>query len=112
MQSKTTALINIFKTIYEFSNENKQANKNELAKYINAQTGLKISKEGTAINTLIRQTYNYLIQNKLPEQALKLMQNFPTQGYNFKINQNYNLKKAPMETTIDLKECFNTIKNS
>ena len=112
MQSKTNDLFNIFKTINEFSNENKQANKTELAKYINAHTGVKISKEGTAINTLIRQTYNYLIQNKLPQQAFKLMQNFPTQGYDFKINQNYNLKKEPIETTIDLKESFNTIKNS
>jgi len=84
----------IYETVllHAINNTSKETNKIELTKFLNENTDMNITVGGLAINTIIRQAYNYYMKKKEYANAYLVLNTYRPEVYVWKVLNNYNLK--------------------
>lgn len=77
---------------HAIKNTSKKTNKIELTNFLNQNTDMNITVGGLAINTMIRQAYNYYIKKKEYTNAYLILDTYRPEVYVWKVLNNYNLK--------------------
>lgn len=82
----------VYEAVLLHSKNNTKTDKIELAVYLNETTDFKITVGGLAVNTIIRQAYNYYMKRKEYENAFSILDTYRPEVYVWKVLNNYNLK--------------------
>ncbi|PNW26940.1 hypothetical protein [Formosa algae] len=77
---------------HAINNTLKETNKIELTNFLNQNTDMNITVGGLAINTMIRQAYNYYMKKKEYTNAYLILDTYRPEMYVWKVLNNYNLK--------------------
>ena len=80
----------VYEATWLHASRNKITNKIELTKFINANTDMNIMVGGLAINTIIRQAYNYFMKKKEYQKAYQILDTYKPIMYEWKVLNNYN----------------------
>jgi hypothetical protein len=88
-------MIKIYEAVllHSINNTSKDTDKVELTKFLNQNTDMSITVGGLAINTIIRQAYNYYMKKKEYDNAYLILDTYKPEVYVWKVLSNYNLKK-------------------
>jgi hypothetical protein len=79
--------------LHSINNTSTVTDKVELTKFLNQNTEMIITVGGLAINTIIRQAYNYYMKKKEYDNAYLILDTYNPEVYMWKVLNNYNFKK-------------------
>jgi len=82
----------IYEAVLLHASKNTNTNKIELTKFLNKHTVMIITVGGLAINTIIRQAYNYYMKKKEIDNAYLILDTYKPEVYTWKVLNNYNIK--------------------
>ena len=87
-------MTNVYEAVLQhaINNTSKETNKIELTNFLNQNTDMNITVGGLAINTMIRQAYNYYMKKKEYTNAYLILDTYRPEMYVWKVLNNYNLK--------------------
>lgn len=83
----------IYEGVLLHSKNNTKTNKVELTIFLNKTTEMNITVGGLAINTIIRQAYNYYMKKKEYENAYLILDTYKPEVYVWKVINKYGNKK-------------------
>lgn len=80
----------IYEAVLLHASKNTITNKIELTKFINKNTEMRMTVGGLAINTIIRQAYNYFMNKKEIDNAYLILDTYKPEVYVWKVLNKYN----------------------
>lgn len=83
----------IYEAVLLHSKNNTKTNKIELTVFLNKKTKMNITVGGLAINTIIRQAYNYYIKKQEYQNAYLILDTYKPRVYVWKVLNKYENKK-------------------
>ena len=81
----------IYEAVLLHTSKNLNTNKVELTIFLNKHTEMNITVGGLAINTIIRQAYNYYMKKKEYKNAYLILDAYKPEVYKWKVLNNYKL---------------------
>ena len=83
----------IYEAVLLHSKNNTKTNKIELTVFLNENTKMNITVGGLAINTIIRQAYNYYMKKQEYKNAYLILDTYKPRVYVWKVLNKYDNKK-------------------
>lgn len=83
----------IYEAVLLHSKNNTKTNKIELTVFLNKNTKMNITVGGLAINTIIRQAYNYYMKKQEYKNAYLILDTYKPRVYVWKVLNKYDNKK-------------------
>ena len=83
----------IYEAVLLHSKKNTKTNKIELTVFLNDNTKMNITVGGLAINTIIRQAYNYYMKKQEYKNAYLILDTYKPRVYVWKVLNKYDNKK-------------------